>query len=135
MEAALDRLRGAGLRLAVVTSKRHALAWRGLEVFDLTHYFEFLVGADDCETHKPDPAPLLLAAGRMGLESRQCAYLGDSPYDMQAARAAGMLALGALWGMFSGERLLEAGAQSLLTSPSELDAKRLAALFSHPKIM
>lgn len=117
---ALERIKNAGLRMAVVTSKRHMPAVKGLERMELAHYFEFVIGSDDCEEHKPNPGPLLLAAQRMELEGADCAYIGDSPYDMEAACGAGMFAVGALWGMFTQERLEAAGAQTLVSSILEL---------------
>jgi pyrophosphatase PpaX len=107
---ALDELTHSGLRLAVVTSKRNELAERGLNCFDLLPYFELLIGSDDTTLHKPNPEPLLYAAKRLGVPVESCIYVGDSPYDMQAACAAGATAVAALWGMFPREVLLEAGA-------------------------
>jgi pyrophosphatase PpaX len=119
---ALTTLLQAGLRLAIVTSKRNSLAERGLEVFGFERYFELVIGSDDTDTHKPEPAPLLLAAERLGVQARTCAYVGDSPYDMQAARAAQMPAIAALWGMFTPQRLRDAGAEYEAASISELPA-------------
>lgn len=110
VEEALERLRAEGLRLGVVTSKMHAVAERGLERFALNRYFEFVIGSDDVPIHKPDPYPLILAAERFGVAPGRCAYVGDSPHDMTAARAAGMIAVAALWGVSGRERLVEAGA-------------------------
>ena len=104
----------AGWPLCIVTSKLGSSARQGLDSFDLTKYFRFVVGSDETERHKPDPEPLLFAANLMGAEPTECIYIGDSPYDMQAARAAGMLAVGAAWGMFQPETLIEAGAQLLV---------------------
>ena len=116
----LATLKERGYRLAVVTSKRSDAALRGLRFFDLEGFFELVLGPDMTQRHKPDPEPLLVAAERMGLSSEQCAYIGDSPYDMQAARGAGMLAVAALWGMFTRERLQEAGAQQEAKSIEDL---------------
>ena len=118
--ATLAKLAAAGYRLAVVTSKMSESAQRDLRVFGLEGFFEFVQGSDKTDQHKPNPEPLLFAAETLGLSPEQCAYIGDSPYDMQAARAAGMLAVAALWGMFSRESLLEAGAQHELTRIEEL---------------
>ncbi|MDR2197545.1 MAG: HAD-IA family hydrolase [Coriobacteriales bacterium] len=116
----LAALEAQNLRLAIVTSKRNALAARGLEVFGFDRYFELLIGSDDTDTHKPNPEPLLLAAERLGLAPAKCAYVGDSPYDMQAARAAHMPAIAALWGMFTQQRLLSAGAEYQAATIGEL---------------
>ncbi|MDR1183312.1 MAG: HAD-IA family hydrolase [Coriobacteriales bacterium] len=118
----LNELSAEGRRLAVVTSKRNESALHGLAHFDLLEYFEFVIGSDDTAVHKPEPEPLLLAAKRLGLAPDTCIYVGDSPFDMQAARAAGILAVAALWGMFSREQLWEAGAQYEATTPAALPA-------------
>lgn len=117
---ALTQLKDQGLRMAIITSKRHQSAVRGLEKTNLLSFFEFVIGADDCDEHKPSPGPLYMAAERMGLEYTDCAYTGDSPFDMQAARAADMYAVGALWGMFTKQELLDAGAEVLVPNISEL---------------
>ena len=116
----LSALKERGYRLAVITSKRHEPAVHGLEVTGLAEYFEIVLGADDTTEHKPRPEPLLDAACLMGLTVDECLYVGDSPYDMQAARSANMYAVGALWGMFTKEVLLNAGAEVLISHISEL---------------
>jgi pyrophosphatase PpaX len=117
---ALDALRAEGRRLAVVTSKRNGPAQRGLACFGLEDCFELVIGSDDTAKHKPDPEPLLLAAERLGVAADSCVYVGDSPFDMQAARAAGITAVAALWGMFSRDELITAGAQYEATGFSDL---------------
>jgi pyrophosphatase PpaX len=116
----LEELKRSGLRLAVVTSKRNTLAERGLSCFDLQPYFEMLIGSDDTVKHKPNPEPLLFAAKRLAVPIESCFYIGDSPFDMQAARSAGAIAVAALWGMFPREVLLEAGAHYEATTISDL---------------
>ena len=116
----LKILVASGMPLAVVTSKRHQQAVRGLKTFDLDGYFDFLLGANDTTKHKPDPGPLVQAAEQLGLPCEKCLYLGDSPYDMQAARSANMLAVAATWGMFDRQRLLDAGAQRVIDSMPQL---------------
>jgi len=117
---AIDCFAAAGWPMAIVTSKRNASARQGLDIFGLTEKFLFLIGSDDSEKHKPDPEPLLLAAKRLGLDPADCVYIGDSPYDMQAAVAAGMLPIGAEWGFFTRERLLQAGAFTVVEKISDL---------------
>lgn len=103
----LERLKAAGLPLAVVTSKRHAIAMHGVELFGLQDYFEFLIGADDWPEHKPHPGPVAHGCDRLGMDCRACLYVGDSPFDMQAGSKAGCRTAAALWGMFP-QAVLEA---------------------------
>ena len=56
---ALAELASAGPKLGVVTSKRHAVAWRGLEVVGAASYLDCCVGWDDIERPKPDPQPVV----------------------------------------------------------------------------
>ena len=99
-------LRGRGLLLGVVTSKRHEAALRGLATFGLDGAFDLLIGSDDCATHKPDPGPVLQGCGLLGLRPEECLYVGDSPFDLQAGHGAGCPTAAALWGMFPEEVLL-----------------------------
>ena len=71
------------------------------------HLFETVVGGDETEKHKPDPEPLLLAAERMNADPAQTAYVGDSPFDMRAAKAAGMHAVAVTWGRIHDRARLE----------------------------
>lgn len=122
VEIGLQKLSAAGLRLGVVTSKLRSVAQRGLDRFGLGRYFEVLVGSDDVTIHKPEPFPLLHAAGIMGVDPSACAYVGDSPHDMAAARSAGMHAIGAAWGVATLERLRAAGAEYEADSMSDVVA-------------
>ena len=97
---ALERMRDAGLKLGVVTSKMHRLAAHGLDVLGVAEFFDCVVGADDCARHKPDPDPVVLGARLVEADPAQCAYVGDSPFDIQAGNAAGMLTAAVTWGMF-----------------------------------
>ena len=108
MEEALARLKGEGRRLGVVTAKRRVTVELAFARVPLGHLFETVVGGDETERHKPDPEPLLLAAERMGADPAQTAYVGDSPFDMRAAKAAGMHAVGVTWGRIHDRARLEA---------------------------
>ena len=107
MEDVLVRLRDEGRRLAVVTAKRRATVELAFARIPLGHLFEIVVGGDETERHKPDPEPLLVAAGRLGVDVTQCAYVGDSPFDVRAARAAGMYAVAVTWGRIHDRDRLE----------------------------
>ena len=120
MSRTVDELRKRGMRLGVVTSKRRELALRGLALFEFDGAFEFVIGSDDCERHKPDPEPILMGCGRLGLEPAACVYVGDSPFDLQAARAAGATAVAALWGMFPEGALTAERPDAMCRRPEEL---------------
>ena len=106
VDEVLADLHGRGLPMAIVTSKSHDVARKGLELFDLNKYFPTLIGFDDVEIHKPDPYPLHVAAERLGVDITRSIYLGDSPFDMEAAISGGAISVAARWGAFDNGSVL-----------------------------
>ncbi|MHB8361758.1 MAG: HAD family hydrolase, partial [Thermoplasmataceae archaeon] len=74
-------------RLAVVTSSHRDVAEKILLLTGIRKHFEFIVGQEDTLKHKPDPEPLVKSLKLFGLNSNQCVYVGDQPYDIVAAKA------------------------------------------------
>ncbi|MDQ5820666.1 MAG: HAD-IA family hydrolase [Actinomycetota bacterium] len=108
MDDVLVRLKEEGRRLGIVTAKRRATVELAFARIPLAHLFETVVGGDETERHKPDPEPLLLAAERLGAAAAETAYVGDSPFDVRAAKAAGMHAVAVTWGRIHGRERLDA---------------------------
>ena len=102
---ALARMQAAGYRMGVVTSKRHEMAEKGLKLTGILGFFGFVIGSDDWPEHKPAPGPILHGCDLLSVSAAESAYIGDSPYDIQAGNAAGCTTYAALWGMFSAEAL------------------------------
>jgi len=107
MEDVLVRLHREGRRLGVVTAKRRSTVELACARVPVAHLFETVVGGDETEKHKPDPEPLLLAAERMHASPAETAYVGDSPFDIRAAKAAGMHAVAVTWGRIHDRSKLE----------------------------
>jgi pyrophosphatase PpaX len=122
IEDVLAALHAEGRRLGIVTAKRRATVQLAFDVLPtLEPYFEVVVGADDTERHKPDPEPLLHALELLRAEPRDAAYVGDSPFDMQAARAAGVYAVAVTWGrVHARERLQATGPDAVVDTAEEL---------------
>ena len=119
MDVILAELKERGHRLGIVTAKRRITVELAFARLPLEHLFETVVGGDETERHKPDPQPLLLALDRLGASSGDAAYVGDSPFDMQAAKAAGLYAIGVSWGrIHSADKLTEADV--VVDRPEEL---------------
>lgn len=115
----LDALHGAGWQLAVATgmSRRgldHCLASHGL-----TRHFVSLQTADD-HPSKPDTAMLEAALFEAAAEPAQAVMIGDTAYDMQMAREAGVRGIGVDWGYHARHELLAAGAEFVAASPAQL---------------
>jgi pyrophosphatase PpaX len=104
----LETLKAEGRRLGVVTAKRRATLTLGFEVLpQLERFFDVTIAAEDTERHKPDPQPLLAALERLDEDPAGAAYVGDSPFDIQAAKAAGMGAIAVTWGAIHPRQRLE----------------------------
>jgi pyrophosphatase PpaX len=95
--ALVGRLSDGGLRLGVVTSKMRDTALRGLSLCHLVRPFEVVVAKEDTRRHKPDSEPLIYALAAFEADAAECAYVGDTPLDIEAARGAGVRAVAALW--------------------------------------
>ncbi|HSL66055.1 MAG TPA: HAD-IA family hydrolase [Gaiellaceae bacterium] len=118
----LERLRAEGRRLGIVTAKRLITVRLAFDVLPwLEPHFEIVVGAEDTDRHKPNPDPLLHALERLGAEPREAAYVGDSPFDVAAAKAAGVFAVAVTWGGIHAHDRLEAQhPDALVHDPEEL---------------
>jgi pyrophosphatase PpaX len=118
----MDVLERAGHLLGVVTSKMTPLARRALSHTGLERHVRVLVGADLTERHKPDPEPVLHALAQLGVAPGAALFVGDSPYDVQAGRAAGARTVAVTWGPFPRSALIGAGADFLVDRPLDLPA-------------
>jgi putative hydrolase of the HAD superfamily len=88
--ATLDRLRGAGLRMGVVSNFEEWLE-RLLESLGVTTYFDVRVISGVEGLEKPDPEIFRLALDRMDVDAEESAYVGDSPqFDVEPATSIGM---------------------------------------------
>ena len=96
--ALLDAIEAAGSRWGIVTNKPEYLARQVLPGLGWEARCAVLIGGDTLPQRKPHPLPLLHAAAGLGVGVDDCAYVGDDQRDIEAARAAGMPSVVALWG-------------------------------------
>jgi pyrophosphatase PpaX len=115
----VKRLKDAGLRLGVVTSKLRDTAQRGLTLCHLDRSFEVLVAKEDTDRHKPDSEPLIYALAAFEADAAECAYVGDTPLDVEAARGAGVRAVAALWRPVSPEAFSQWEPDAYARTPDE----------------
>ncbi len=103
----LTTLRERGARVAVVTSKRDEVARRTIEVCGLSDELDLVVTCDHVERGKPDPESVHFALSALGLDDAPAnvLFVGDSPFDLRAGRAAGTRTAAAPWGAFARQAL------------------------------
>jgi pyrophosphatase PpaX len=118
----LPRLRAEGRRLGIVTAKRLRTVDLALDRFPvLREVSEVIIGMEDTDRHKPDPDPILEALRRLGAEPADAVYVGDSPFDVAAAKAAGTFAVAVTWGgIHTAARLAEERPDALVATAEEL---------------
>ncbi|HHW14307.1 MAG TPA: HAD-IA family hydrolase, partial [Firmicutes bacterium] len=105
----LAALRKIGCRLAAVTSETRCELEYTLSFFDLVPFFAATVAVDEVAHRKPEPDSLLRGLELLRGTPETAVYLGDSPSDLRAARAAGVTSVAALWGGQPPEALLAEG--------------------------
>jgi phosphoglycolate phosphatase len=120
MAELLGRLHRAGWALGVATGKsdrglRSCLAANGL--------LDLFVTLETADRHpsKPHPAMLEAAIAEAGAAAEDTVMIGDTAYDIQMARSAGVRALGVAWGYHEPAELIAAGAQAVAQTPAELE--------------
>ena len=95
---ALGALKAMGLRLGVATNDTESSARRQIEALGLDEAIEFVAGYDSGHGGKPDPGMVVAFARQLGVTPQRVAMVGDSRHDLEAARAAGALAVAVLSG-------------------------------------
>jgi pyrophosphatase PpaX len=121
IERVLQRLFDERRALGVVTVKSKPTVDVTFEVLPLRRYFGTVVTGDDTERHKPEPDPLLLALEQLEATASSAVYVGDSPFDIRAAKSAGMTSFAVGWGRIHPRERLEAEEPDLLVdAPEEL---------------
>lgn len=120
-EQTLQALESAGIPWGIVTNKPAWLTDPLLAELQLDHRAACVLAGDSLDERKPHPRPLRVAAGLIGLPTERCVYVGDAQRDIDAARGAGMLALGARFGYLgSNDRPEQWQADGWLDSPLDL---------------
>jgi HAD superfamily hydrolase (TIGR01549 family) len=114
----LMRLQQAGIVLGIVTSGERDRVARELQGLGMSDVFKAVVSADDVEKRKPDPEPLVLGLEKLGTPAAEAAYIGDSPEDVEMARAAGVYVIG-VPGPFPNREELKASGPDLLRDSME----------------
>jgi len=94
----IETLSQQPIKLGIVTSKTKQEIIDEFDPFGLSHFFDCIISASDTENHKPHPDPLLFCLKELGADKNETVYIGDSIYDMQSAKSAGIKFALALWG-------------------------------------
>ncbi len=83
---------------AVVSNKRENLSRRLLEDLELSRFFDVILGSDSVDEKKPSPKPILHVLDNLAVRKTDAVIVGDSNYDIEAGRAAGIITVAAAYG-------------------------------------
>jgi len=116
----LTFLRKKSVKLAVLTNSGRLASSKILERSSLSRFFDFILTRDDVDAMKPRPEGLSQAVSMFALPKESVVYVGDSPYDIMAAKAAGLKVISVATGNYRVERLRSEGADEVVASLEEL---------------
>ena len=112
-----DRLVG------IVSAKRGDVVKLATDALGFGERLDVVVGSDEAPRGKPHPDQILVALERLGAEPDHTAYVGDAPFDVAAAKAAGVHAVGVTWGgIHTRERMETEGPDAVVDTAEELYA-------------
>jgi HAD superfamily hydrolase (TIGR01509 family) len=123
----LHELKGRGLRIALASSSKQEeldAALKSARIEDIKDLFDVMTNASDAKASKPAPDLVNAAVDKLGLSPAQCAMIGDTIYDAEACRAAGVALLGVNTGPaeMPPETMLNAGARVVYRDLGDLYA-------------
>ena len=117
---ALEKLRGKGLKLAVLTRGHQTYAVEALRRTGLLELIDVILTRDTVRKPKPDPEALLEAAERLGLGVDEIIFVGDHPMDSACAEGASVRFIAVLTGWMGEEGWRAAGVSEVVESVSTL---------------
>ncbi|MDM5330316.1 pyrophosphatase PpaX [Neobacillus sp. CF12] len=93
----IETLKKKGYKLAIVTTKREDVAFKGLRLMKLDSFFDVMVAYDHVKKVKPDPEPIYLALEKLDSKPEETLMVGDNFHDVLAGKNAGTKTAGVAW--------------------------------------
>jgi pyrophosphatase PpaX len=93
----IETLKKKGYKLAIVTTKREDVAFKGLRLMKLDHFFDVMIAYDHVKKVKPDPEPIFLALEKLDSVPEETLMVGDNFHDVLAGKNAGTKTAGVAW--------------------------------------
>lgn len=118
----LERLRAAGLPMAVVTNKAGRFTLQLLDIMGMSHFFGVVVSGDTLAVQKPAPEPLWHACAQLQVPAEASLFIGDSKHDVAAGRAAGCAVWCVPYGYNEGEPATALACDRMVASIAEAAA-------------
>lgn len=116
----LYKLKKQGVKLAVLSNKPHCQAVKAVHAIYGEKLFDWVQGQKDEIPRKPDPAGVFYVAKKLGVDYKECLYVGDSEVDVVTGKNAGVKTIAVTWGFRTKEELMIAGAQYMIDKAEKL---------------
>lgn len=116
----IETLKKKGYKLAIVTTKREDVAFKGLRLMKLDSYFDVMIAYDHVKKVKPDPEPIFLALEKLGSKPEEALMVGDNFHDVLAGKNAGTKTAGVAWSIKGREYLAKYEPDFMLENMTDL---------------
>ena len=116
----IEILKKKGYKLAIVTTKREDVAFKGLRLMKLDSYFDVMIAYDHVKKVKPDPEPIYLALEKLGSKPKEALMVGDNFHDVLAGKNAGTKTAGVAWSIKGREYLAKYEPDYMLENMTDL---------------
>lgn len=120
MHETIEALKAEGIKLAVLSNKPHNCTEAIVNALFGAFTFDLCYGQREQVARKPSPQGALLIAQQLGIEPKDCLYIGDTNTDMKTGAAAGMDTVGVLWGFRKEQELKENNAKYIVENPKQI---------------
>ena len=98
VEETLEELKNCGLKISLLTTKGQDQAEKIIEHFNLSKYFNLIMGRRDGIAHKPSPEPLQMICKELSVDLKNTVMVGDTELDIQCGKNAGSFTCGVSYG-------------------------------------
>lgn len=116
----LHDLKEKGVRLAVLSNKPHRQTVKVVEEIFGKAMFDYAAGQQEGIRRKPDPDGVYYIMEKLGVQKKDCCYIGDSEVDVETGKNAGVTTISVTWGFRTKEELKASGADHMIDRPEEL---------------
>jgi pyrophosphatase PpaX len=116
----IETLKKKGYKLAIVTTKREDVAFKGLRLMKLDHFFDVMIAYDHVKKVKPDPEPIFLALEKLDSVPEETLMVGDNFHDVLAGKNAGTKTAGVAWSIKGREYLAKYEPDYMLENMTDL---------------
>jgi pyrophosphatase PpaX len=116
----IETLKKKGYKLAIVTTKREDVAFKGLRLMKLDSFFDVMIAYDHVKKVKPDPEPIFLALEKLGSKPEEALMVGDNFHDVLAGKNAGTKTAGVAWSIKGREYLAKYEPDFMLENMTDL---------------